>query len=138
MSTTGSASELFTLLGKFRAQWPKRGWSWDNRLSCVASAFGVELADESRAALPVAFPHKWNHRTLSKAPPIVQQIADRTGGVRQDQLIVATNPVGGSIAYGLWWPWGDDTTISLRIGVAGGSVMALEEQLRETFGARLD
>ncbi|HMR74496.1 MAG TPA: hypothetical protein PKD61_05280 [Polyangiaceae bacterium] len=133
-----STDELFNALTKFRAEWPKRGWSWDNRLSCVASAFGVELSDEARQALPLAFPHQWNHRNLNSAPPIVQQIAERTGGVRQDQMIVATNPVAGSIAYGLWWPWGDDTTISLRIGVAGGSGIALEERLRETFGARVD
>ncbi|MEZ4221206.1 MAG: hypothetical protein R3B13_09760 [Polyangiaceae bacterium] len=138
MTTRAPSDELFASLAKFRAEWPKRGWSWDNRLSCVASAFGVDLVDEARAALPHAFPHQWNHRSLGQAPPIVQQIAERTGGVRQDQLIVATQPAGGAIAYGLWWPWGDDTTISLRIGVAGGPVMSLEERLRETFGANLD
>lgn len=138
MTGQGSPNELFANLANFRTTWPKRGWSWDNRLSCIASAFGVELADEARAALEVAFPHQWSHRTLAQAPALLQQIAERAGGVRSDQLLVSTPPSGGVVAYGLWWPWGDDTTISLRIGVAGGSALVLEEQLRETFGARLD
>ncbi len=122
MSSRSSTQELFDALGRFRTAWPKRGWSWDARFSCVASAFGSDSLGEARAAASLAFPHQWNHRTLTAAPSVVQQLAERTGGVRPDQLILSTAPAGGVIAYGLWWPWGDDTTISLRIGIAGGSI----------------
>lgn len=124
---------LFESLARFRQGWPKRGWSWDTRLSCVASSFGVDLVDEARTALELGFPHSWTHRTLSRAPAVVLQIAERTGGVRNDQMLFATEPHGGVIAFGLWWPWGDDTTISYRIGIAG-SGHDLEERLRDTFG----
>jgi hypothetical protein len=133
----GSVDELFDLLAAFRKSWPKRGWSWDTRLSCIASAFGVDVTDEAEASVAGSFPHQWTHRTLGGAPPIVQQIAERSGGVRSDQRILSTAPVAGCIAYGLWWPWGDDTTISLRIGMAGASLVTLEERLRETFEVQL-
>jgi hypothetical protein len=124
---------LFESLARFRQSWPKRGWSWDGRVSCIASSFGVDLADEARATLASVFPHSWTHRTITRAPAILQQIAERTGGIRSDQALYSTDPFGGAIAFGLWWPWGDDTTISYRIGIAGGSY-ELEEQLRDTFG----
>src|SRR5687768_10360991 len=118
--TSRSVQPLFDLLTRFRQTWPKRGWSWDTRVSCIASSFGVDLVDEARSALAPAFPHSWTHRTLAKAPPILGQIAERTGGVRADQMLYSTDPHGGVVAFGLWWPWGDDTTISYRIGLSGG------------------
>lgn len=135
MPAEDTTDELFVKLAQFRAGWPKRGWSWDGRLSCIASAFGVELVEEAKSALQLAFPHQWSHRTLGQAPALLQQIAERSGGVRADQLLVSSAPVDGVVAYGLWWPWGDDTTISLRIGIAGGPVTRMESRLRETFNA---
>jgi len=125
---------LLTQLTEFRAKWPKRGWSWDGRFSCVASAFSSELVEEANAALAPTFPGRWNHKTLATAPPLVQQIAERTGGVRADQWIFATNPSGGAVIYALWWPWGDDTTITLRIGLPSPNP-AMEDRLRDVFGA---
>jgi hypothetical protein len=129
----GPVQPLFDALSRFRQGWPKRGWSWDSRLSCAASSFGVDIADEARTALKVAFPHSWTHRTISRSPGVLQQIAERTGGIRSDQVLFSTEPCAGVIAFGLWWPWGDDTTISYRIGMAGGG-SDLEDRLRETFG----
>ena len=125
---------LFATMTAFRGSWPKRGWSWDTRFSCVASAFSAELADEANTALTPAFPHRWNHKTLTTAPPVIQQIAERTGGVRADQWIYSTNSNAGAVIYALWWPWGDDTTITLRIGVPTANPV-LEDRLREVFGA---
>ena len=127
---------FFPQLTEFRARWPKRGWSWDTRFACVASAFSVELVNECNQSILPTFPHRWSHRTLSSAPPLVQQVAERTGGVRADQWIFSTNANSGAIIYALWWPWGDDTTITLRIGLPTGNP-ALEERLRETFGAQI-
>jgi hypothetical protein len=125
---------LFDQLTQFRAKWPKRGWSWDHRFQCVASAFSAELVAEANTALAASFPGRWNHKTLASAPPLVQQIAERTGGVRADQWIFSTAVSGGAIIYGLWWPWGDDTTITFRIGLPSANP-TLEDRLRDAFGA---
>ncbi|MFO0571347.1 MAG: hypothetical protein U0263_37305 [Polyangiaceae bacterium] len=131
---TTAFDPLFNQLADFRAKWPKRGWSWDSRFSCVASAFSTELVEEANVALTPTFPNRWNHKTLSSAPPLVQQIAERTGGVRADQWLFATQSSGGAIIYALWWPWGDDTTITLRIGLPSPNP-SLEDRLRDVFGA---
>jgi hypothetical protein len=120
MERSGSSGdELFQKLTLLRKHWIKGGWSWDNRLDCVASSFSVELAEEALRAALVALPQEWNTKNLASAPALIREVAESTGGVRTDQRILSTNTPGRVIAYGLWWPWGDDTTISLRVGLTG-------------------
>jgi hypothetical protein len=35
----------------------------------------------------------------------------------------------------MWWPWGDEITISLRIGLAGTGAVQEEDRLRTAFDA---
>jgi hypothetical protein len=129
------ADGLFAALSRFRQAWPKRGWSWDSRLSCVASSFGVDLAAEAKQTTKIAFPNEFTQSSLRSAPPLVRELAEQTGGIRPDQFILASEPGLIGFAYGLWWPWGDDTTISLRIGLSGRALNAEMTRFREIFGA---
>jgi hypothetical protein len=136
METGGpSSAQIFDALVALRAGWIKRGWSWDNRVSCVASSFGVELTTDARKALLQALPHEWDHRNVFQAPPVIQEVSENTGGVRTDQRLYSTATGGRIVAFGLWWPWGDDTTISLRIGLAGYVGEADLYRLRDVFNA---
>jgi hypothetical protein len=130
-----SSNELFDQLSRFRRLWPGRGWSWDGRFSCVASSFALDLEQDARSAVGQAFTAQYTQRTVVNAPPHVYDVAEATGGLRSDQLLVATPESSGLVAYGLWWPWGDDVTISFRVGLAGPMAYRHEESLRELFGA---
>jgi hypothetical protein len=110
---------IFTTLGRFRASWPQRGWSFDNRFQCVASSFGTDLAPEARRLLAPIFPYALSDKTLAGASETIREVAARTGGVRAGQLIFAADPIAGVTPYGLWWPWEEAQTISLRIGLEG-------------------
>jgi hypothetical protein len=76
---------------------------------------------------------------LASAPEAVRAVAEQTGGIRPDQLIFSAEPFGYNVAYGLWWPWGDDVTISLRVGLAGPTMARedVQSRFRELFGAEL-
>jgi hypothetical protein len=131
----GSSAELFEILGRFRRAWPKSGWSWDTRFGCVASSFGLELVKEARTAIVVAFPCEWTMKNIASAPSVVREIAETTGGIRPDQNLFSTNLEGRLTGYGLWWPWGDDVTISMRVGLGGYVTDADTVRLRELFNA---
>lgn len=136
LSGSGSSLDpLFAELGRLQRAWPGGGWSWDSRLLCIASSFNVELARESRSAAALALPVEWKHSNVRDAPAIVREIAETAGGVRADQLLLCTQPVVGVIAFGLWWPWNDEITISLRVGLAGRVAESDQERFREMFGA---
>jgi hypothetical protein len=131
------AETLFQGLTAFRKSWPGGGFSWDSRLNCVASSFSADLEADARAAVAKTFKFQWTARSLRTATETIQDIADQVGGLRQDQILVATEPSESLMAYGLWWPWGDDVTISFRIGLSGMSMSRYEDDFRELFGAML-
>lgn len=129
-----SHQAVFDALSRFRASWPRRGWSYDGRLLCVASTFDTGFAAQARDLVKELLPHVWTDRTLSNAGDLINEIARRTGGVRSNQMIFEADRVGNITPFGLWWPWEDGYTISLRVGIEGGSQRELL-QLCSVFGA---
>lgn len=109
---------LFESLGRMKASWPTRGWSWDPRLLCVTSSFTTEQEPAARTAVKIALQNEWNAQTIVRAPQQLRDVVERCGGVRQGQLVLSTGPINALMVFGLWWPWGDGETTSLRIGLA--------------------
>src|SRR5262249_37630909 len=117
-STAAAWQSLSVNLKKLRTTWPMGGWSWDTRMGCVTSSFSTQYEAEARASAAQGLPLEWTQVTLAKAPARLRDLAERTGGVRSGQLVLTGGPLDGMFAYGLWWPWGNGHTISLRIGLA--------------------
>ena len=109
---------LFESLGRMKASWPTRGWSWDPRLLCVTSSFTTEQEPAARTATKIALQNEWNAQTITRAPQQLRDVVERCGGVRQGQLVLSTGPINALMVFGLWWPWGDGETTSLRVGLA--------------------
>lgn len=138
MATYALAPGLVESLRKLRSAWPTRGWSWDGRFSCLASSFHSDLASRARAAAQLALPNQWTSESLSTAPAVLRELASRTGGLRPGQALLASVAFGQSHAYGLWWPWGDNESISLRVGLTGPDFTERHnEPLRDAFGVTL-
>src|ERR1700712_2583732 len=115
----GSSAALFAVFEQLKKAWIKGGWSWDSRFSCVASSFNVELEAEARAVVLRFLPNEWTSKSIVNAPPSLKEVAEATGGVRTDQRVFTGDTSGRLVGWGLWWPWGDEITISLRIGLGG-------------------
>jgi len=129
---------LFDPLRRLRGEWPQRGWSWDSRVACISSSFTSDLETSNRALALQAMPTEYTSRSVATATPGLREICDKAGGLRSGQLFLVGAPVGRVFAYGLWWPWGDGMTISLRIGLGGiDESHELMNKLREAFGVSL-
>jgi hypothetical protein len=127
VSSGDTWSPLLQSLQTLRAEWPRRGWSWDSRLACVSSSFDSELDATLRPLAAKFFSSEWLPSRIAAAPQEVRDVAERTGGLRSGQLLVTSPPSGRAFAFGLWWPWGDGMTTSFRIGFGG------REPREETF-----
>jgi len=114
-----STDQLFAELARFRAAWPKKGWSWDYRLNCVASSFHADLTRECEVALAGSFADVFDQRTIERASDNIIELADAAGGIRSDQRIYVMRSTGRLMPYAMWWPWGDEITLSLRVGLSG-------------------
>ncbi len=112
-------NQLLDALKRVKAGWPQRGWSWDSRLTCVSSSFNTEIEPRARQAASVVLQSEWSMGNIDQAPSAVRTIAQSTGGLRQGQRVLSSPAYGRFFAYGLWWPWGDGMTTSMRIGLGG-------------------
>lgn len=127
---------LLEAMVRLRGSWPARAWSWDSRLVCVTSSFAQELEPKARTAVAEALPQRFTSTNLVTAPARLREIVERSGGLRSSQLALCGGNPAGLFAFGLWWPWQDGHTISLRVGLCD-----LEPHLdpyprfREIFGA---
>jgi hypothetical protein len=114
----GDATQpLFDALARLKQEWPARGWSWDSRLISLASTFTVPYEAQARKAAALALPVEYTSVSIAGAPHEMREVATRTGGLRPGQFLFGGGPTGGLSAFGLWWPWGDGETISLRVGL---------------------
>lgn len=124
--------DWLTALSKVKPVWPTRGWSFDNRFMTLASTFRSDVSPQARSAIARVLPTEWSEATLRLAPQPVRDIASRTGGIRAGQFLLTHAIAPTVIAYGLWWPWEEGSTISLRVGVDGAGDMTL--RLCEAMG----
>jgi hypothetical protein len=125
---------LFAALAQLKAAWPNQEWTWDGRMMCVTSSFGRPLEAAARAAMALALPVEYSRENLASAPAGVREISRSTGGVRAGQLLVSDPGTPGA-AFGLWWPWANGHTISLRIGLLDvDDADPRYQRLRDLFG----
>ncbi|HTB60142.1 MAG TPA: hypothetical protein VLC06_19860 [Polyangia bacterium] len=126
---------VFGTLAQLRERWPSTEWMYDRRLRCVASSIPLAGAVAARAAFAEALPGAWSTATLASAPASVQALAETCGGLRASQELLWGGDADGPGAFGLWWPWGDGTTVTLRIGLHGLDQPKVRyPQLRDVFG----
>jgi hypothetical protein len=139
MATASSYEQpIFEAYRKLRAAWPQRGWSWDSRCACISSSFSVELETKAHSAAALALATEWTNKTLPSAPAHLRDVAERCGGLRSGQLLLSGLTSGRLFAFGLWWPWGDGMSISLRVGIGGiDESSEVFSRFRDLFGVSL-
>jgi hypothetical protein len=119
MSTSGEPWQpILDRLSQLRDAWPARAWSWDHRFKCATSSLAGEPALAAKAVLLGAVPAQWDAGSFARAPEQVRALAERCGEIRAGQALLTADPVAGMTLFAMWWPWGDGSTISIRIGVA--------------------
>lgn len=126
---------LFAGLQTLKENWPVPDWTYDRRLKCVVSSFPKAIEDEVRATMGPVLQTVFNATTLASAPDAVRALATACGGLRSSQLLFWGGDTGAPGAFGLWWPWGDGTTVSLRIGLHDVDIPKERyPKLRDIFG----
>jgi hypothetical protein len=126
---------VFRALSDLRAQWPVPAWDYDGRVRCVMSTIASAQEAAARTAMTSALPEVFTSDSLAGAPAPVRALADQHGGLRPGQLIFWGGQAGAPGAFGLWWPWGNGKSVSLRIGLHDMDAPKVREsKLREVFG----
>lgn len=112
-------------------------WEWDGRFGCALAALKQDRQEAILALLATHFPEgRWESSSIGTAPERVAAIAKRWG-LRGGQALYAGDAAGDPLLFAAWWPWGGNTTFSLRIGLdvgASANGVDAEATLRSCFG----
>ncbi|MBA3392794.1 MAG: hypothetical protein H0T89_09125 [Deltaproteobacteria bacterium] len=128
---------LMEKLRLFQSTWPSPTWEWDSRFTMIASAFDKAQELAARESAATLLTYAWTSATLVNAPTGLQEICSRSGGLRGGQMLMA-GKAGGLVLYGLWWPWGGGSKITLRLGIGECEVMEPPfPQVRHMFNVRM-
>jgi hypothetical protein len=109
---------ILDTLEKLREAWPARDWSWDHRFKCVTSSMPADAAPAMRALLDPVVPAEWTPTSFGTAPEDVRALEERCGDLRPGQLLFTGTPINGMMLFAMWWPWGDGSKVSVRLGIA--------------------
>jgi hypothetical protein len=101
-------------------------WRWDKAFNLALTV--IDRQDEIMVELPLTleFSSKWDFATISDAEEPVRDFFQSGIGVVPGQKVFTTDPINGVILYVVWWPWGDDERISIRLGLTSISDEALD------------
>ncbi len=92
-------------------------WTWDDYISTMLAPFSLKDAGQVADVLDENFASRWDFKSICKAPQSIRDVATGIGGIRQTQHLFVSEPDQNIMAYGAWWPWGNEETISIRIGI---------------------
>jgi hypothetical protein len=108
---------VFEQLVALKGAWPSTDWGYDRRFKCVMSTITLAQQVAARAAMATVLPQSFTAESLPTGPPSVRALAAEYGGVRSGQMLLWGASATGPGAFGLWWPWGDGKSVSLRVGL---------------------
>ena len=104
-------------------------WEWDDRFDCVLAAFDIADKDRVTAVINTHFGHAWDSASIGDAPASVSGAIGNFGGLGPGQLLFTSDPAKAAVLLGLWWPWDNGATISVRLVPYG--LDSSEDEIKE-------
>ena len=88
---------------------------WDDRFGTVLAEFKVDNKDSVREVLERYLGNVLDNSDIKKAPRAVNTAVKNLGGLTHGQLFFTSDIDLDMFLFCAWWPWGNGTTISIRI-----------------------
>jgi hypothetical protein len=90
-------------------------WKWDSRFNTVLAEFDVVRQDNVREILERHLDFVWDRSNISNAHRSVKKVNSHLGSLRKGQMLFTSDPSRMAYIYCAWWPWGNGSTISIRM-----------------------
>jgi len=112
-------------------------WEWDDRFSAALAVARAPQHEALLALVAAELRSRWDAASLRGAPARIARLSRAWGGLRPGQLMLTRDPGEDPLLLGVWWPWGDGASFSLRVGcdAEGPEAAALDPRavLRRCF-----
>ena len=104
-------------------------WKWDDWVGTFLAEFNIDKESDVRTILEKHLPVLWDSSSINKAPKVVQELDEHLGGLRPTQYLFCSDPSDEVFVFCAWWPWGNGSTVSLRVALYNKSISKLEEDI---------
>ncbi len=109
-------------------------WKWDSRFETALAEFQTVDQEIVEQAIGQFLTAVWDPSTIDDAPEEIQLIVGQFGGLMPGQRFFHSDLSQEEFLFAAWWPWGNGTTISLRVAPCMKQDVNIEpEQKMEEF-----
>mgnify|MGYP001812417738 CR=1 FL=1 len=114
-------------------------WEWDERFNGVLAAFESAEKDAVLGEVTSRFGEPLDRRSIKSASRGVKSAIKELGGVSTGQLVFVADLSRDVMLLGLWWPWRDGETVSVRFipfgqQASAGEIHAVRAAMMDAFG----
>ena len=106
---------------------PAYKWQWDDRFDVALISFDKADKENILSAVLSEFMKQWDHKSIGKAAKQVQKLVKSIFDIKPGQLIFTTDESMSCVLLAAWWPWGDGSTFSIRVGIFSITSEAIDE-----------
>lgn len=97
-------------------------WKWDPRFETVLAEFSVSEQEKVIQIIKTHMGDIWDGGNFQQAPEIIKIVIKFFGGIHPGQELFTTQTDRDDLLICAWWPWGNQQTISIRLGVFAQSL----------------
>ncbi len=114
-------------------------WEWDGRFSTALTQFSVNNRSPVLEIVQRHLTSSWDHKSITNSPGLVKDVIHGIGGMMSGQVLYTSDPAGDAFLFGAWWPWNNNTKVSIRIGQFSAKLTDAENEklnlnLKDWFG----
>lgn len=100
-------------------------WHWDSKRDMAVLTLSVEDAELAFFPLFKEFIYYWNFTSTVHAEPAVSEIVNAKLGLMPGQTFFSSQTICNLVLFAAWWPWGEDSKVSMRVGLISINGMRL-------------
>lgn len=110
---------------------PGAEWEYDERFITALYCYEIAKHGQVETVLTEMFENGWDYKSYKKGSKSVKKLVKELSGLQKGQLLHTTGDE--LLIYAVLWPWGDGTTVSLRIGLYSLKDKEFNEKGSERF-----
>lgn len=91
--------------------------SWDEDFQVIRIVFDKTEDKPLLRTLKKKFQYQWDFTSIDTATEYIDNFINSIFGIIPGQLLFTSSQTAGPILFAVWWPWGNENYISLRVGI---------------------
>jgi hypothetical protein len=118
ITMSGGLDVLHGICARISLNVPEQcSWQWDGEFELALLVFDMKDSDLMYFPLSKEFDKQWDFTSIEDPSNSFCTYINSAFGVVPGQMVFTSNEIDGLMLFAAWWPWGDESKVSLRVGL---------------------